>query len=344
MEVMKSENKLVSHLSSTYHRVDASWIRIIFIALKKEALPAEIIFETAGVSVDRLKDQEFVSQKSIHILYSVIEEYNALSHLPIYVTSVFQFHYLRYVGNILPDAISLNDLLAKIAFIVSKISQLIEADISTDAKYAKLGLSSAVPSSELHPISLAIGVCLIVEIVNRIFPDVSNAVVNVIISDDTPVMLLQEHFKCPVVVSTSGVNAVVFDRKSLNKINIFPSHSIKVSDAIYNNTTISDLNIYSEAEQLIIKNIDKPDFTISDVAEHMNMSAKTLQRVLGRFDTSFSQLAQLNKKRLATFFLKERQLSIQQISFALGFVSPSSFSRAFKKWTGCSPSKFQYND
>jgi len=42
--------------------------------------------------------------------------------------------------------------------------------------------------------------------------------------------------------------------------------------------------------------------------------------------------------------LKENQLTIQQISFALGFTSPSSFSRAFKKWTGESPSQFQKNE
>jgi len=76
----------------------------------------------------------------------------------------------------------------------------------------------------------------------------------------------------------------------------------------------------------------------------MKMSVKTLQRLLSRFGTNFSELVQLSKIRLATFYLKENQLTNNQISFALGFISPSSFSRAFKKWTGQSPSQFQKSD
>ncbi len=342
MDVVQLEIRSVNSFTSDIHaRVDASWIRIIFIALKKGDLPADRIFQNAGIDVSKTKNKEFVSQSSVHILYTIIEEYGALNRLPIFVINVFQFHFLRYIGNTLLDVNSISDLLSKIVFVTSRISELIQADISTDAKYTKLSLSSAISSRQLHPITLATSICLIVEIVSRIFPNASEVIVNVIVSNDAPVSELEKYFKCPIIVSENGANAVVFERKLLNTVNIFPTHSINLSDAISNSTTKSDLSIYSEVERLILKNVSKPDFTISDVAESMNKTAKTLQRVLGRFDTSFSKIEQLNKKRLAIFHLKEGLLTIQQISFALGFVSPSSFSRAFKKWTGYSPSKFK---
>jgi len=342
---MNIVNKSINNFSKyNNQRVDASWVRIIFIALKKEKLPAEAILKEAGIVVDKLKEQEIVSQKTLHLLYDIIDKYDALNSLPIYITEVFQFHFLRHIGSILSDANTLDDLLSKIVFVISKLSHLIQADISTDAKYAKLNIYSAVTNCKVHPTTLMSALCLIVKVVQKVFPQATNAVVKVIVSEDAPITLLKDHFHCPLTVSKNGNNSVLFERNLLNTVNVFSTHSINVSKAISANSSRSDLNLYAEIEQLILKNISEPHFTIIDISQDMKMSVKTLQRLLSRFGTNFSELVQLSKIRLATFYLKENQLTNNQISFALGFISPSSFSRAFKKWTGQSPSQFQKSD
>jgi len=345
MDVMKLVNKTVNNFSKyNNQRVDASWIRIIFIALKKEKFPAEQIFSVIGINAERLKEQEFVSQKTVHQLYDAINQYNALNSLPIYVANVFQFHFLRHIGSILTDSKTIDDLLNKIVFVTSKLSHLAKADISTDAKYCKLSLSSTTTTSKLHPITLITGICLIIKIVRQIYPHATDVIVNVILCKEASTSSLTEHLGCPVITSEDGSNSIVFDRNLLNLTNVFSTRSINISKAILDNNSKSDLNIYSEVEQLILKNITLSPVTIVEISQHMNMSVKTLQRLLSRFNTNFSELVQLNKIRLALFHLKENQLTIQQISFALGFTSPSSFSRAFKKWTGESPSQFQKNE
>ena len=47
----------------------------------------------------------------------------------------------------------------------------------------------------------------------------------------------------------------------------------------------------------------------------------------------------MNKARvaLARSYVAERRLSITEIAFVLGFADTSTFSRAFKRWTGMSP-------
>ena len=72
----------------------------------------------------------------------------------------------------------------------------------------------------------------------------------------------------------------------------------------------------------------------------MNVSVKTLQRQLKRFNTDFSTLIKTSKIKHAKILLRDNKLTLTQITYRLGFNSPSSFSRAFKNWTGVSPSDY----
>jgi AraC-like DNA-binding protein len=40
-------------------------------------------------------------------------------------------------------------------------------------------------------------------------------------------------------------------------------------------------------------------------------------------------------------YLGERRLSVGEVAFLLGFAEPSSFHKAFKRWTGTSPMDYR---
>jgi AraC-like DNA-binding protein len=79
----------------------------------------------------------------------------------------------------------------------------------------------------------------------------------------------------------------------------------------------------------------------SAVAVVLNMSEKTLQRRLRDEDTSYQQILDETRSELARQYLSERQLSVCDVTFRLGFSDQSSFTRAFKRWTGVSPGEFR---
>ena len=79
----------------------------------------------------------------------------------------------------------------------------------------------------------------------------------------------------------------------------------------------------------------------ADVAGVLNMSEKTLQRRLSDEDTSYQQVLDETRSELARQYLSERQLSVCDVTFRLGFSDQSSFTRAFKRWTGVSPGEFR---
>ncbi|SFU69764.1 AraC family transcriptional regulator [Pseudoduganella namucuonensis] len=75
-----------------------------------------------------------------------------------------------------------------------------------------------------------------------------------------------------------------------------------------------------------------------DVAAHMMMSERTLQRRLAEEGTSFTALVDDTRRELARQSLAAGELSLKMLTFQLGFSEPSAFYRACKRWFGMTPS------
>jgi AraC-like DNA-binding protein len=77
------------------------------------------------------------------------------------------------------------------------------------------------------------------------------------------------------------------------------------------------------------------------VAASLFMSATTLQAKLAQRGTSFQQLLDDTRKELACSYLRQATRSVTEVTFMLGFADTSNFTRAFKRWTGVSPTEFR---
>lgn len=74
------------------------------------------------------------------------------------------------------------------------------------------------------------------------------------------------------------------------------------------------------------------------VATLLQVSERTLRRRLQEQGTSYQDLVDEIRCELALELLqKERGLTNDRISQKLGYSSPTSFNRAFRRWTGRAP-------
>jgi AraC-like DNA-binding protein len=80
--------------------------------------------------------------------------------------------------------------------------------------------------------------------------------------------------------------------------------------------------------------------SFESIALNLNMSAQTLRRRLNVEGTSYPMIKDEIRRDLAIEYLLKSNDSIADIANALGFSEPRSFTRAFKHWTGVSPSKY----
>ena len=97
-------------------------------------------------------------------------------------------------------------------------------------------------------------------------------------------------------------------------------------------------DIVNRVKASIIDGLASGGVTESVVAEKLHMTARNLHRKLGRENTSFKVLLNEVRQELAQQYIKDRSITLTEISFMLGFSEVSSFSRAFKNWTGRPPS------
>jgi AraC-like DNA-binding protein len=77
------------------------------------------------------------------------------------------------------------------------------------------------------------------------------------------------------------------------------------------------------------------------LANTLGLSPRSLQRKLKDEQTSYSELLEETRRQLGKQYLSDSRLSINEITYLLGFSEPASFSRAFKRWTGHSPTEYR---
>jgi AraC-like DNA-binding protein len=91
----------------------------------------------------------------------------------------------------------------------------------------------------------------------------------------------------------------------------------------------------------IIERLSSGDCNRRKVARDVGMSEETLHHKLAQCNTSFHTLLDETRKELALGYLADRAISVTEITFLLGFSDVSNFSRAFKRWTGTSPTLYR---
>ena len=100
-------------------------------------------------------------------------------------------------------------------------------------------------------------------------------------------------------------------------------------------------DIVGRTKSVIFENLPSGHVLVEDVAARLNTSVRTLRRKLGEKDVSFKELLTQTRRELGERYIHDNSLSLTEIAFLLGFSDSSSFSRAYRTWTGQSPSEYR---
>lgn len=91
-------------------------------------------------------------------------------------------------------------------------------------------------------------------------------------------------------------------------------------------------------EGLLMPILHTGDASIDRVADKLAVSRQTLYRQLKAEGVTFEQVLDELRHKLALHFLAGKKVSVNETAYLVGFSDPAAFSRAFKRWTGASPS------
>ena len=98
-------------------------------------------------------------------------------------------------------------------------------------------------------------------------------------------------------------------------------------------------DIIARVQAALIEQLPTGDISDASVAESLHMSVRTMHRKLTEVDKNFRGLLVEMRRSLAEQYILDNSLTLTEVSMLLGFSEPSSFSRAFKNWTGKAPSE-----
>ena len=75
------------------------------------------------------------------------------------------------------------------------------------------------------------------------------------------------------------------------------------------------------------------------VAQRLNMSTRSFARQLAKEGTTYGEILERLRRRLATRYLEHDRMSIKQIGWLLGYSQVGAFNHAYRRWTGTSPAR-----
>jgi AraC-like DNA-binding protein len=78
-----------------------------------------------------------------------------------------------------------------------------------------------------------------------------------------------------------------------------------------------------------------------DLARRLHVSVRTLHRQIREEGSSLQVLKDEARRAVASELLYRTDRSVKQVAWSVGFRSEKSFARAFKAWTGSSPSEYR---
>ena len=121
---------------------------------------------------------------------------------------------------------------------------------------------------------------------------------------------------------------------------IVTSHADQLLAVLENANPSTLLN---QVSHLILKHMSEGKVSLAFVAKELCFSERSLQRALQMEGTTFNGLFEDLRRRTAYDFIADKHLALGEVAFLLGFSEPSAFHRAFKRWTGQTPSQVRQN-
>ena len=108
-------------------------------------------------------------------------------------------------------------------------------------------------------------------------------------------------------------------------------------DKVYKKQTSKTSELVSRIHETAIELLPRGRAHAKEIAEELGMSERTMHRRLVEQGQSISELLEDLKKDLALRYIKHEDLTLTHVSFLLGYANHSSFTTAFKRWTGKTP-------
>jgi predicted TIM-barrel fold metal-dependent hydrolase len=97
-----------------------------------------------------------------------------------------------------------------------------------------------------------------------------------------------------------------------------------------------------EGGTFVVDHLATGHFSLEDAAHKLCMSSRTLGRRLSEEGTTFKNVVDDMRKAVALRYVAGHDLGLSEVALLAGFTETPSFYRAFRRWTGMTPSQYRW--
>jgi AraC-like DNA-binding protein len=152
-----------------------------------------------------------------------------------------------------------------------------------------------------------------------------------------------EYFKSPVRFGATE-DALHFDREALEERLPAGNRDLAHANDRVAEAYLASLNpdlVQDKVREILLDLMPSGNVSQGTVAGQLNKSVSSLQRQLKTEGVTYQQILDDARHQLSTRFLREQSYSLGQIAYLIGFSDQANFSRAFKRWTGVTPTTYR---
>ena len=152
-----------------------------------------------------------------------------------------------------------------------------------------------------------------------------------------------EYFACPIHFAAAEDSFLLSSEVADQELPTANQEFAKTFDAILIGqlAALSDSDLETRCKAYLLDQLTSGEPSEADLAKAMAMSRRTLQRRLGHLGQSYKGLLERVRYDLALRYLEDPARTVTEITFLVGFSEQSSFTRAFKRWSGQAPTTYR---
>lgn len=154
----------------------------------------------------------------------------------------------------------------------------------------------------------------------------------------------EAYFGCPVHFGAKQ-DALLISEKALAQPNKLGDEGISRFLAPHLEAELSAIGtepvLVKQTKDAIAQSLSEGPPKMAEIARGLGFSVRSFHRRLSDEGRSFQALTEETRRELAEGLLRDEAYSLAEIAFLTGFSEQSSFTRAFKRWMGCTPASFR---
>ncbi len=335
-----------------YYLKLTGWMIPLCRAIEETTINIADVVEVCDIDLNKLEDQE--SQIAIEKFSNIIDYCNSVlnrNDFAILISKKFHpgsFHILSYA---MMSSSNLKNALKRLAYYKRMLSNTCQLEVHEVNDSLQLNMEifnhEQTDNKVLSLNSVVVFLSSVVAISRQLLGENFNPTKLSInyVKPEHDTSYLNDFFNCEVQFSPfDSVSTLTFNLDKANEKLLSGSALMtQVHEKLLNElmSRLDKTDLVHTVRCNIFENIALGVPSQTEVAQKIGMSLRNLQRKLNDQGTSYKEILDHLRKNLVLGYIKQRHLSLNEISYLAGYNSVGNFNRAFRRWTNETPGEYR---